>query len=381
MEINPPSQLAGNPAADFDDPIDEAEPSSKREGLPADFRMRNAHYVDQLETPPRPVLKPLAIDTIDAGTLRDAPASLIESIRKYGVLEPLLVQQSLRGRHYRLISGRRRLVAARAAGLREVPCVVHTISDAEAAELMDATRSGGERVEAAIAPHPTAVVALYPAQRDLEAALTTIESCAPLLTQPSATARRGALQVIEVECRRAQRLLKAMRVLTDTVAIHRTLLKPADLFDRLTEVFRDEQRLLGVEPAIQVHSEPQLAFYGDDQLLLTAMAGALAALTAAAGHHRREVTFMATGSPADTVSLALSDRSVVLPDSFVRTAFTTSWPLPDGDTVLVLLQSARRIALAHNGSLTLAADGTRTTFRLELPREPVPRAPMHPSAN
>ena len=83
------------------------------------------------------------------------------------MLEPLLVQQSLRGRHHRLISGRRRLVAARAAGLREVPCVVHTISDAEAAELMDATRSGGERVEAAIAPHPTAVVALYPAQRDL----------------------------------------------------------------------------------------------------------------------------------------------------------------------------------------------------------------------
>src|SRR6476469_7702905 len=25
LEINPPSQLAGNPAADFDDPIDEAE--------------------------------------------------------------------------------------------------------------------------------------------------------------------------------------------------------------------------------------------------------------------------------------------------------------------------------------------------------------------
>jgi len=334
--MNPPSPLAGNPAADFDDPIDEAEPSGKREGLPADFRMRNAHYVDQLETPPRPVLKPLAIDTIDAGTLRDTPTSLIESIRKYGVLEPLLVQQSLRGRHYRLISGRRRLAAARAAGLREVPCVVHTISDAETAELMDATRSAG-RVEGAIAPPPTAVVALYPAQRDLEAALTTIESCAPLLTQPSATARRGALQVIEVECRRAQRLLKAMRVLTDTVAIHRTLLKPADLFDRLTEVFQDEQRLLGVEPAIQVHSEPQLAFYGDDVLLLTAMTGALAGLTAAAGHHRREVTFMASGSPADTVSLALSDRSVVLPESFVRTAFTTPWP-PEARSAVVAMR-------------------------------------------
>lgn len=375
--MNPPSPLSDDDA-DFGDLIDDAEPAPRREGLPATFRMRNAHYVDQLETPPRPALKALAISTIESETLRDAPASLIASIRKHGLLEPLLVQQTLRGRH-RLIAGRRRLAAARAAGLREVPCVVHTISDAEAADLIEATRSVGDRVEATVLPaHPAVpVVAMYPAQRDLESALTTIESCAPLLAQPSATARRGALQVIEVECQRSQRLLKAMRVLTDTVAMHRALLEPSHLFDRLTVTFQSEQRLLGVEPAIQVHSEPHLAFYGDEDLLSTAMASALAALSAAAGERQRDLAFMAVCNPAGTVSIEITDRGVVLPDSFVRTAFTTPWPVPEGDTVLVLLQAARRIALAHNGSLTLASDTTRTTFHLELPADQTRRSPVN----
>ena len=37
-----------------------------------------------------------------------------------------------------------------------------------------------------------------------------------------------------------------MRVLTDTVAMHRALLKPTNLFDRLTDTFRNEQQLLGL---------------------------------------------------------------------------------------------------------------------------------------
>src|SRR4051812_49005275 len=117
--------------------------------------MRNAHYLDQLETPPRPTLKSLAIASIDSEALRDLPESLVASIRKHGVLEPLVVQQTPRGKHYRLIAGPIRLAAARAAGLKEVPCVVHTVSDAEAADLIEAIRLGADRAEPAIAPAPT----------------------------------------------------------------------------------------------------------------------------------------------------------------------------------------------------------------------------------
>ena len=47
---------------------------------------------------------------------------LSESIRSYGVLQPLTVR--LRGGKYELVAGERRLRAARMAGLRELPCIV-----------------------------------------------------------------------------------------------------------------------------------------------------------------------------------------------------------------------------------------------------------------
>jgi ParB family chromosome partitioning protein len=52
----------------------------------------------------------------------DAIAQLSESIRQYGVLNPLTVRRS--GGCYELIAGERRLRAAKAAGLLEVPCIV-----------------------------------------------------------------------------------------------------------------------------------------------------------------------------------------------------------------------------------------------------------------
>jgi len=105
LEMNPTPISSDNDSTDFGE-TDETEPAGKqREGLPADFRMRNAHYVDQLETTPRPALKSLAVSAIDGEALRDASESLVASARRHGVLEPLVVQQAPRGRHYRLIAG------------------------------------------------------------------------------------------------------------------------------------------------------------------------------------------------------------------------------------------------------------------------------------
>lgn len=49
--------------------------------------------------------------------------SLTDSIRRYGILQPLLVQSD--GERYRLIAGERRLRAAALAGLRSVPCILY----------------------------------------------------------------------------------------------------------------------------------------------------------------------------------------------------------------------------------------------------------------
>ena len=58
-----------------------------------------------------------------------ALAELTESIRCHGVIQPLSVRRT--GGGYELIAGERRLRAAQAAGLGEIPCIVMTMDDAE----------------------------------------------------------------------------------------------------------------------------------------------------------------------------------------------------------------------------------------------------------
>jgi ParB family chromosome partitioning protein len=62
-----------------------------------------------------------------------ALAELTDSVRELGVLQPLLVRAS--GDGYELIAGERRLRAAVAAGLADVPVIVMSAGDAEALEM------------------------------------------------------------------------------------------------------------------------------------------------------------------------------------------------------------------------------------------------------
>ena len=59
----------------------------------------------------------------------EALAELSESIRQHGILQPLSVRRV--GAGYELIAGERRLRAAEAAGLSEIPCIVMTMDDRE----------------------------------------------------------------------------------------------------------------------------------------------------------------------------------------------------------------------------------------------------------
>ena len=114
----------------------------KRAGLPVTLKMRHdSHYVESLtsysgaaigrmiktdQIRPNPDQPRKAI-----GDLRD----LTDSVREKGVLEPLLVRFVPREDCYYIISGERRYHAARAAGLREIPCIEKTADDAETLEI------------------------------------------------------------------------------------------------------------------------------------------------------------------------------------------------------------------------------------------------------
>jgi len=113
-----------------------------REGLPPAFRMRaDAHYVEQLDSEkPTITVQYIAVHAIDVSDASaDVLPELVESIKRYGVLEPLVVQRN--NGTYKTITGQKRLAAARAAGLHDVPCLVHHVSDERAQTLRDVLRS------------------------------------------------------------------------------------------------------------------------------------------------------------------------------------------------------------------------------------------------
>jgi ParB family transcriptional regulator, chromosome partitioning protein len=116
--------------------------SARRTGLPAVVKMRHdAHYVEEIISRSGAAIgRMIPIEEIqpnaeqprkDHGDLR----GLTESVREKGVLEPLLVRYMPETGKYMIISGERRYEAARAAGLRELPCIEKDVNDAETLEI------------------------------------------------------------------------------------------------------------------------------------------------------------------------------------------------------------------------------------------------------
>ncbi len=115
---------------------------SKRVGLPVTLKMRHdAHYIESLTSYSGAAIgRMIPVDQIRPnpdqprkalGDLRE----LTESVREKGVLEPLLVRMIAGEDFFHIISGERRYHAARAAGLREVPCIEKKVDDAETLEI------------------------------------------------------------------------------------------------------------------------------------------------------------------------------------------------------------------------------------------------------
>ena len=63
----------------------------------------------------------------------DALEELAESIKQFGLLQPILVQD--RKSYYEIIAGERRWRAAKKAGLKEVPVIIKNLTDQEIVEI------------------------------------------------------------------------------------------------------------------------------------------------------------------------------------------------------------------------------------------------------
>ena len=101
----------------------------------------DTHYVEELAGQrPTPIGRLIALDLIDPNPRQPRVeigdlSELTASIQDKGVLEPLLVKPSEVGGRWMIIAGERRWRAARAAGLREVPCIEMDVDERAVAEI------------------------------------------------------------------------------------------------------------------------------------------------------------------------------------------------------------------------------------------------------
>jgi ParB family chromosome partitioning protein len=113
---------------------------------------------------------------------------LVSSIRKNGIIQPIVVRRSDTG--YEIIAGERRWRAAHEAGLKEVPIIIREAEDSEAAELSlveNVQREGLNPLEEASAYH-TLINAFGLSQEDLSSRVgkdrSTIANTIRLLKLP-----------------------------------------------------------------------------------------------------------------------------------------------------------------------------------------------------
>ena len=322
----------------------------------------DAHYIDQLAAPPAITVQLIATSAIDdVEDASPAAATLVESITRHGLLEPLIVQS--RDRRYRVITGRKRLAAALAAGLREVPCIVRRVGDDEARTLAKAARA----VQAT--PDVTRGE-ITPIDHELSSALATVVGCATMLEEQTAAFPRSVtVDMIRAQAHRASCLLHARRVMQEGAPEMRRLVPPRDVIQRVAETVAADLRLRGI--GIDRADECGTGRISVDDGLLASMLAGVALMLAGALTRAEDARLRvsAVASPAGRVTLAVEQEAVVVPASWL-TVPSSSLAETTLAAQLLPLVALRTLAEAYGGTMTTARLPHASRVAVELPLFP-----------
>ena len=352
--------------------------SPSREGLPPRYRMRaDAHYVEQLDSSmlnsPIRFLEVRGLESHDGD--EHPSAAFIESIRRHGVLQPLLVRS--RGGRHLVIAGKKRLAAATAAGLSRVPCLIERVDDEQAPVLAAASNTPSTDTPIArVAPASPTTDLTFAAFADC---LTAVASSANLLSPGSTLTQTVAVDLVRAEAARALQLLLAARVLKGDVSVARREVAARTVVERAAEQTAAERRLRGLTldaPSTRTVGE---TLSGDEDLLASSLGALILAPavlfeTTRLSETRSKAVSVQVNSRADgTVALSAIHEGAELPHFWRSKLAETEWPdlSMNGSSVasaaLVLLRSARRVAELHTGHMTLDCSEGRTGLSIVLP--------------
>jgi hypothetical protein len=341
-----------------------------REGLPPKYRMRaDSHYVDLLSSRPASgrerMLSALDIEApplADASTIRP----LIESITRHGVLQPLLIQNR-HGKH-RLISGHKRLSAAIAAGIADVPCRLYDVDDEEAARLSAAANVSGAAADAPMRPAERHEAVLY-ADADLEKALASLTACTDFLSgADSELSRTVANTLLRAEVWKASSLLKATRVVREEFATLRTTLSIRKVLDHVANGFAPERRLRLVEFEDKSSVPQDAVMVSDERLLLIALSSAVRATLFVFGEVGATIRMSAAADPGDLMTFTVSQNTVAVPDAWCSRAFDQQWAdRPGGRAALISMLAVKQVAEALGGQVRVAPAGRGAAIAISIP--------------
>jgi ParB-like chromosome segregation protein Spo0J len=349
----------------------EPEQPAEREGLPSDYRMRHdRHYVDHLLRA-APAIRLVPTAGIDGGpaVAGEDLSALIVSIARLGLLQPLLVRRQ--GARYDLIDGRRRLAAAVAAGLAEVPCLVQDVEDDRVSALREAANLRADPTAGPAGQGAWTSDLGTGALSELTGHLEAIGSCLNLFSDRDRPLReRLAKELIQAEVQRAARLSQGLAVLLEERPLTRTAVDVRRLIERVVEAMRPERAL--ARHTVVLEPGPGAATAtGDEALLAVALAGALAAMHALVEPvSGAALRCSLGGDPArGMLVVQLTQQSVTLPSSQLARFFDPAWPeRPGGDRAAVGLLAARRIVAMHGGTLEVSASAEgAAVLTMELP--------------
>jgi hypothetical protein len=343
--------------AEIDRAEAEAPPATGREGLPPTFRMRaDSHYVDLLAS--RAAAPPVHLIPVkDIGGARTFAAgelgTLVESVTAFGIVQPLIVRRR-KGR-YELIAGSKRLAAAIAAGLTEVPCLLRDADDEKARALAEAENlrfdpeGGGGRGEAASQGLPAL------AEREIVDSLATIESCLNLLLDRDRPLReRVAVSLVRTEAHRARWLVEAYGLFGSEPAVARRPVNPATLIGRTLQGFEAEGRLANVQLALTI-DEPTRLLMADERLIsiaLTGAAGAMLGLLEGAGGAVLKIR-VSTHPATRQLAVQFSQELVAAPEIRLQAQGDQLPDWPGGHGAALGLMVANRVVQLHGGQVEI----------------------------
>jgi signal transduction histidine kinase len=324
----------------------------QRDGLPAGFRMRHdAHYVDQLTgRAGAPQVRLIPLGDIDASKTVDAGETglLARSIARHGVLQPLLVRP--RAGRFELIAGARRLAAAAAAGLSEVPCVVHHADEQRARMLAEAESL--RHIDPIELPPPSPADNSATWLAELWQSCSAIGSCLHLLGERDAALRdRVALDLVRTEVHRATRLVRCLSALTADVPLAVVHVSLVAALDQALDGFAAERRLAGVSIGVE-RGEGPFEVRADPDWLAAALSAAVGGMLAFVQTARTPALVVRVGrSSARAVTLDITQQAVSVPAWAIGRFFDPAWTdRPGGYQAGVELAAARKLAEHHGGS-------------------------------